>query len=815
MRSNLLTLVKEECRSPGVFKDDILFLKEKLELIDRDRYRGALVRARADRLIAGELPTKRALGMEKKYARRNEIAEIEHDGVVTSDGAEIERAFFDYYSALFSSNPVNLEGFKSDFLAFMPRLDDETKSILEGPITYEEIKTAIEDLNPGKSPGPDGLSAAFYKALKHTLAPVLVDVFNEAFDAKTLPPSFLTAHTILIPKTEDVTKLRQVTSYRPISLTNVDYKILMKILARRLQSVITELVGPHQTCGIKGRTIFTNTHTARCVLECCDAMHSRVAMLQVDLEKAFDRVPHDVLLAILDHVNVGSVIREGVHMAYSGSTTSLIVNKSVGKRIQVQRSVRQGCPLSPLLFCIYIESFCLSIIRNSRISGFKLHSSEVRILAYADDIALFCSNRESIVEAVNIIKWFCNVSGSAVNWDKCLGFWHGEWFSTPSVFANIKWVCTPVKYLGVPLEYYRDSEPYWSRQVLELRDKAEKWRGSGFSIFARATVCNLFLLSKLWYVLQVLHCSRVNVQKLHRVFAVFIWGSSWEKMSRINLFRRVREGGLGLSHLFLRQVVNRFIFFRDTNDPFLRTVCQVRLGRALPEFIVSSSSEPGGIHGYFKELVASCRFLAARFSLDYLSEVTRKRLYKDVCDVVFPAPMYRVLYSSGTGLDVLKRVKRMLVPPGIKTFFFKLHTGTLPVKTWMEEKGLFVPWGVHCFVCKKPETVEHVFLECWDGVFLWDVLQRTLKKELPLDPHGIRYLSVENEGGVPYDLVMLLCLHGIWRSRMAVRHADRDAREAREYFRENIISFVEVCKVQQYVPEWLPHIERLLTMEKF
>lgn len=476
----------------------------------------------------------------------------------------------------------------------------------------------------------------------------------------------------------------------------------------------------------------------------------------------------------------------------------------------------------PSPFCIYIESFCLSIIKNSRISGFKLHSSEVRVLAYADDIALFCSNKESIVEAVNIIKRFCNVSGSAANWDKCLGFWHGEWFSTPSVFANIKWVCIPVKYLGVPLEYYRDSEPYWSRQVLELRDKAEKWKGSGLSIFARATVCNLFLVSKLWFVLQVLHCSRVNVQKLHRVFAVFIWGSSWEKMSRINLFRRVREGGLSLSHLFLRQVVNRFIFFRDTIDPFLRTVCQVRLGRALPEFIVSSSSEPGGIHGYFKELVASCRFLAARFSLDYLSEVTRKRLYKDVCDVVFPAPMYRVLFSSGRGLDVLKRVKRMQVPPGVKTFFFKLHTGTLPVKTWMEEKGLFVPWGVHCFVCKKPETVEHVFLECWDGVSLecWDVLgrcllQRTLKKELPLDPHGIRYLSVENEGGVPYDLVMLLCLHGIWRSRMAVRHADKDAREAREYFRGNIISFVEVCKVQQYVPEWLPHIERLLTMEKF
>ncbi|CAN7995489.1 unnamed protein product, partial [Ixodes hexagonus] len=264
----------------------------------------------------------------------------------------------------------------------------------------------------------------------------------------------------------------------------------------------------------------------------------------------------------------------------------------------------------------------------------------------------------------------------------------------------------------------------------------------------------------------------------------------------MNLFRRVREGGLGLSHLFLRQIVNRFLYFRDVSGPFLRTVYQVRLGSVLPEFVVSSFFVRGGIQGYLKEVVASCRFLIARFFLDYLSEVSRKRLYRDICDTVFPVPLYRALYCASPGQDVLKRVKRMLVPPGVKTFFFKLHTGTLPVKTWMEEKGLFVPWGVHCFLCQKPETIEHVFLECWDGVFLWDVLQRTLKKGLPLDPQGISYLPVENEGGVPFDLVMLLGLHSIWRSRMAVRHADSDVREAREYFRESIISFVKVHKAQ-------------------
>lgn len=118
---------------------------------------------------------------------------------------------------------------------------------------------------------------------------------------------FFSAHTVLIPKTRNKIKLRQDTSYRPISLTDVDNKALLKILARLLQSVITELVGPHQTFGIKGITIFTNIQETWSVLKCCDVMNRGEAMLRIDFEEAFDRVPHDVLLSVLYHVNIGSI----------------------------------------------------------------------------------------------------------------------------------------------------------------------------------------------------------------------------------------------------------------------------------------------------------------------------------------------------------------------------------------------------------------------------------------------------------------------------------------------------------------------------
>lgn len=236
-------------------------------------------------------------------------------------------------------------------------------------------------------------------------------------------------------------------------------------------------------------------------------------MMQLDLAKAFDRVSHDVLFAILEHSNVGSVITDGVRMAYANCSTRVIVNGDLTDSVQVLSSVRQGCPLSPLLFAAYLEPLCKAIQNNERITGFRLQSTQVKILAYADDIAIFCSNRNSICEAVAVVESFCKCTGAQINWEKSYGFWHGEWEETPDCYARLRWSTTATTYLGVPLDSYRDPEPYWNEQVARAKEKTNAWQGRQLSIFSRATVCNLFLTSKIWYVMNVLCASRINIQK--------------------------------------------------------------------------------------------------------------------------------------------------------------------------------------------------------------------------------------------------------------------------------------------------------------
>lgn len=173
---------------------------------------------------------------------------------------------------------------------------------------------------------------------------------------------------------------------------------------------------------------------------------------------------------------------------------------------------------------------------------------------------------------------------------------------------------------------------------------------------------------------------------------MFIGGSVWERTSRTNLFRRVRIGSLSLSQLFSRQVVNPFLFLRDVNHPFLRTVCHMRpaIGRYLILLLLLRFFFTFGTpKGYFLEVVLPTKFVRAHFTLEYVSSVTRKRLYHDLSYIVLPVPMYRSMYCAGPGQDVLKRAKRITVPPWVKTLFLFFNSRIRPSGKNLAKKKVY------------------------------------------------------------------------------------------------------------------------------
>jgi hypothetical protein len=212
------------------------------------------------------------------------------------------------------------------------RLSEEWRNTLDGPLTSDELCTAIIKGNNRKAPGRNGIGLSLFQATLNTLKDDWIDLFSHMFFPDNLTEQQKRGVVVFIPKT---TRPSQPSVYSPITLLNTDYKILARIVTNWIRPTLEDLLHPSQFCGRPGNTIF---ETLASVREAVDVAVKRKPLytLTLDFRNAFDRMSHQYLFAILHSYGFSNSFVDRIKHMYTDASSMVQVNGHLSAPFPIQ-----------------------------------------------------------------------------------------------------------------------------------------------------------------------------------------------------------------------------------------------------------------------------------------------------------------------------------------------------------------------------------------------------------------------------------------------------------------------------------------------
>ena len=412
----------------------------------------------------------------------------DRDGREITDPIEMTGECRHFYEDLYTADPVDNTEIDLLLDTVDRALDPDDVATLEGPVTLSEVKGALFDMEADKSPGSDGLPAELYKFFFSDMGQDICDVLNNAFEHNILSKS--QRHGLITLIYKDRGRRDDLTNWRPISLLNVDYKIMSKILANRVKRILHQIIHVDQTCSVSGRSISDNAHLLKNIQSFVDQKQLGAVFVSLDQQKAFDRVSWEYMHRVLGKFGFGPNFQKWVQILYNDITSSVKCCGMVSDEFSLSRGVRQGCPLSPLLYILALEPLGCAIRLYKNIKGVKLPGgTEAKISMYADDTTLILSDDKSIIRSFQLVRRYEHASGAKLNRQKSYGVYLGKWRNKTSGPVNINW-SESAKIVGIFFGYDDPPDKLWKENISKIKKEIHNWSNTDLTMKGRVTVAN-------------------------------------------------------------------------------------------------------------------------------------------------------------------------------------------------------------------------------------------------------------------------------------------------------------------------------------
>eukprot|EP00253_Pinus_taeda_P024741 PITA_24741 len=512
------------------------------------------------------------LDYEKEMRAGNQIDKIEVDGKQLSDQEEIKEAAHNHFKSLLSIAPQQTDSF--EFLnAIESKISEAQNKDLDQDITKEEICAATFSMQQDKAPGPDGFTVAFYRNHWETIKKDFVRMVKNVFQNHKMGENTKSSHIALIPKEMNPLSFD---IFRPISLCNVSYKIVTKILANRLKKLLPHLISENQGGFVPNRQITDNVILIQEAIRSSYNRGEREMIIKLDMANAFDRVDHSFLTETLKRFGLSKNFISIINGCISNPWTAPLINGRPSNYFKSSRGLRQGCPLSPFLFIIIAETLSIhleNLRRKKEITGIRIErgTKEINHSLFTNDTLLIGGASSLMAKRFKKVLYaFLAASGGKLNNRKCKIY---TWNVPLQIQQRISLILDiPVQrnwsffsYLGLPLAKETVKVEIWAKHIERMRGLLQSWGVSWLNLASRVILIKAILSALPIYQYAVILASASIHKHMEIILRSFLWQGGKQETKKFSLVKwdqvtlPYEKGGLSIK---IPSLSNRALGFK-------------------------------------------------------------------------------------------------------------------------------------------------------------------------------------------------------------------------------------------------------------